>query len=186
MTQIERLAIPDVLLITPERYGDLRGFFAETYNARSLAEAGFTDVFVQDNHARSERRGTVRGLHFQAPPHAQAKLIRAARGAVFDVAVDLRRGSPSYGRHVAVQLSEENGRQLLVPEGFAHGYQTLSNGAEVLYKVTAYYAPAAEGGLRWDDPALGVDWPIGPEAAVVNARDAGWPALAALRSPFAA
>lgn len=184
MTTVTRLAIPDVLLITPARHGDARGFFSETYNARTLAAAGFDIAFVQDNHSCSGRRGTVRGLHFQAPPHAQDKLIRVTRGAVYDVAVDIRRGSPTYGRHVAAELSAENWSQLLVPKGFAHGFITLTETAEVLYKVTEYYAPAAEQGLLWNDPAMGIGWPIGREQAVINARDAAWPTLAELESPF--
>lgn len=184
MTTITRLAIPDVLLIAPKRHGDARGFFSETYNARALAEAGFTGAFVQDNHSCSGRRGTVRGLHFQSPPHAQDKLLRVTRGTIYDVAVDIRRGSPTYGRHVAAELSADNWSQLLAPKGFAHGFVTLTETAEVLYKVTDYYAPAAEAGLLWDDPALGVDWPVGREEAVINARDAAWPSLAGLDSPF--
>lgn len=184
MTEITPQAIPDVLLIAPRRFGDARGFFMETYSAPTLASAGFRQPFVQDNHSMSAARGTVRGLHFQAPPHAQAKLLRVVRGAILDVAVDIRRGSPTYGRHVAVELSADNARQLLVPEGFAHGFQTLTEDAEVLYKVTALYAPAAEGGLLWSDPALGIDWPIPTAQAVVNARDAAWPALADFETPF--
>ncbi|MBW3617607.1 MAG: dTDP-4-dehydrorhamnose 3,5-epimerase [Proteobacteria bacterium] len=183
--QIDRLAIPDVLLITPKVFGDARGAFAETYSRRELAEAGFNGVFVQDNHSRSPQKGTVRGLHFQLPPHAQDKLLRVTRGAILDVAVDLRPGSPTRGRHVAVELSADNWRQLLVPKGFAHGFQTLTDDCEVLYKVTDYYTPAAERGLLWSDPALGLDWPIGPDQAVINARDAAWPGLAELGEPFA-
>lgn len=179
---IERLAIPDVLLITPAVHGDPRGAFAETYNARELSEAGFPAAFVQDNHSRSARRGTVRGLHFQLPPHAQDKLLRVTRGAILDVAVDLRPGSPTRGRHVAVELSADNWRQLLVPKGFAHGFQTLTDDCEVLYKVTDYYAPAAERGMLWSDPALDIDWPIAPELATINARDAAWPTLAQLET----
>jgi dTDP-4-dehydrorhamnose 3,5-epimerase len=184
MTNIRRLAIPDVLLITPPKHGDARGFFSETYKARELAEAGFTPPFVQDNHSCSGARGTVRGLHFQAPPRAQDKLIRVVRGAIYDVAVDIRRGSPTYGRHVAAELSAENWSQLLIPAGFAHGFQTLTETAEVLYKVSDDYAPETEQGLLWDDPDLGIDWPIGREAAFINGRDAAWPGLAELRSPF--
>ncbi len=182
--QIDESTLPGVWILTPRRFGDARGWFEETWSARALAEAGFTRPFVQDNHAMSGRRGVVRGLHFQAPPHAQDKLLRCARGAVLDVAVDIRRGSPAFGRSVAVELSEENGRQLLVPRGFAHGYLTLTDRADVLYKVTGAYAPETEGGLLWSDPALGIDWPVAPEAAVVNARDAAWPALPELQSPF--
>jgi len=178
------LALPEVLLLEPRRFGDARGFFVETYNRTRWAEAGIGAEFIQDNHSMSAARGTVRGLHFQAPPRAQAKLIRVAKGAVLDVAVDIRRGSPSFGRHVAVELSAENGRQLYVPEGFAHGFQTLTEGAEVLYKVTDYYAPEAEAGLLWSDPALGIDWPVSPDEATVNLRDAGFPALDELDTPF--
>jgi dTDP-4-dehydrorhamnose 3,5-epimerase len=175
--KIEPQAIPEVLLITPARHGDARGFFSETFRKSALAEAGFEGEFVQDNHSLSERRGTVRGLHFQLEPNAQDKLLRVVRGAILDVAVDIRPGSPTYGRHVAVELSADNWRQLLVPKGFAHGFQTLSDGAEVLYKVTDYYAPAAERGLLWSDEALGIDWPIKAGDATVNARDAAWPTL---------
>jgi dTDP-4-dehydrorhamnose 3,5-epimerase len=178
------LAIPETLLIEPPRFGDARGFFAETYSRRRWAEAGVSVEFVQDNHSVSAARGTVRGLHFQAPPRAQAKLVRVVKGAVFDVAVDIRRGSPTYGRHVAAELSAENGRQLFVPAGFAHGFQTLTEGAEVLYKVSDYYAAETEGGLLWSDPALGIDWPVPASEATLNARDAGFPALAELASPF--
>jgi dTDP-4-dehydrorhamnose 3,5-epimerase len=184
MTTITPQAVPEILLIEPKRFGDERGFFSETYSAKALAEAGFAHAFVQDNHSRSPKRGTVRGLHFQAPPHAQDKLLRVTRGAILDVAVDIRRGSPTYGKSVAVELSAENWRQLLVPKGFAHGFLTLTEDCEVLYKVTDYYAPASEAGLLWSDPALGVDWPIGGEAPLINARDAAWPALADFDSPF--
>lgn len=183
--RIERLALPDVLLITPQAHGDPRGAFAETYSRRELAEAGFVGDFVQDNHSRSPLKGTVRGLHFQRPPFAQDKLLRVIRGTILDVAVDLRPGSPTRGRHVAVELSADNWRQLLVPKGFAHGFQTLTDDCEVLYKVTDYYAPSAEGGLLWSDPALGVDWPVAPAEATLNARDAAWPPLSALGEPFA-
>ena len=184
MSFVTPLAIPDVLLIEPKRFGDARGFFVETYNRLRWEEAGVAGEYVQDNHSLSAARGTVRGLHFQAPPRAQAKLIRVTRGAVLDVAVDIRRGSGSYGRHVSVVLSGENGLQLYVPPGFAHGFQTLSEEAEVLYKVTDYYAPDAEAGLLWCDPALGIDWPVAPAGATVNARDAGFPSLAELASPY--
>jgi dTDP-4-dehydrorhamnose 3,5-epimerase len=184
MTQIDRQTIAGLLLITPKRFGDERGFFLETYSAPRLAEAGYLGVFVQDNHSSSAAAGTVRGLHFQAPPDAQDKLVRVVRGAVLDVAVDIRRDSATYGQHIAVELSAENGRQLLIPAGFAHGFQTLQPNTEVLYKVTAAYAPASEGGLLWNDPALGIAWPIAARDATVNARDASWPALAELATPF--
>jgi len=181
--QIRSLDIPDVLLIEPVRHGDARGFFSETYSRNALAAAGFDQEFVQDNHSRSSRRGTLRGLHFQQPPYAQDKLLRVTRGAILDVAVDVRKGSPTYGRHVAVELSEENWRQLLVPKGFAHGFQTLTDDCEVLYKVTGYYAPEAERGVLWNDPALGIDWPLTTEA-FLNARDQSWPLLADLPPAF--
>ncbi len=184
MTEIFPQNLADVLLIAPLRRGDDRGWFMETYNRPELARTGFARDFVQDNHSMSGARGTVRGLHFQAPPRAQDKLIRVVRGAVFDVAVDIRRGSPTYGRHVAATLSAADGRQLLVPAGYAHGFQTLEEGTEVLYKVTDTYAPEAEGGLLWNDPALGIAWPLPPDASTVNARDAAWPSLAELASPF--
>jgi dTDP-4-dehydrorhamnose 3,5-epimerase len=183
MTEVIPQAIPDVLLIAPRRFGDERGWFMETFHRDRLAVAGFDRSFVQDNHSMSAARGTVRGLHFQAPPHAQDKLVRVTRGAVLDVVVDIRRGSPTYGRHVAAELSAENGFQLLAPAGFAHGFQTLTDHTEVQYKVTGYYEPAAEGGLLWNDPALGIAWPI-PQAATVNGRDAAWPTLAELKTPF--
>lgn len=184
MIEITPLDLPGVLLIAPSRLGDERGFFSETYSARALAEAGFTIPFVQDNHSRSTRRGTIRGLHFQAPPGAQDKLLRVVRGAILDVAVDIREGSPTYGRSVAVELSAENWRQLLVPKGFAHGFCTLTDECEVLYKVTSDYAPTLEGGLLWNDRAIGIDWPFSADEVVVNARDAAWPTLADFRSPF--
>lgn len=176
--------IPDVLLVSTRRFGDERGWVSETYRAQALAEAGFSRGFVQDNHSMSAKRGTLRGLHFQAPPRAQDKLVRVVRGAILDVAVDIRRGSPTYGRHVALELSEENGEQLLVPRGFAHGFMTLTDRADVLYKLSDVYAPEVEGGLLWSDPALGIDWPVDAGEAVVNARDAAWPTLAQFDSPF--
>lgn len=182
--KITALPLPGLLLIEPTRHGDARGFFAETYSRSRLAEAGFDGDFVQDNHSRTELAGTVRGLHFQAPPHGQAKLVRVVAGAVLDVVVDLRTGSPTYGRSHATELSAADFRQLLVPVGFAHGFMTLTAGAEVLYKVTGYYAPEAEGGLRWDDPAIEADWPTRGEAVTVNARDGAWPLLSEQTSPF--
>lgn len=180
MTTITPLAIPDVLLITPKRHGDSRGWFAETYNRKILADAGVDTEFVQDNQAFSARRGTVRGLHFQTAPHAQAKLVRVLRGAIYDVAVDIRQGSETFGRWVGAKLTAEGGEQLLVPRGFAHGYCTLTDDAELFYKVDGYYAPQAEGGVNWQDPALGIDWPITADEATLNARDAALPNLADL------
>ena len=179
------MAIPEVLLITPTRQGDERGWFSETFRQSALDEAGFAGgPFLQDNQARSARKGVLRGLHFQKPPHAQDKLVRCVRGAILDVAVDIRKGSPTYGQWVGAELSADNGQQMLVPKGFAHAYCTLSDDCEVLYKVTAYYAPQAEGALRWNDPALAIDWILPVEEITTNARDAQAPLLADLDTPF--
>ena len=178
--EIRPLALPEVLLITPIKHGDDRGFFSETFSRKRLAEAGFEKAFVQDNHSLSGKRGILRGLHFQRTPHAQDKLVRVTRGAVFDVAVDIRRGSASFGQWVGAELSADNWRQMLVPAGFAHGFLTLTDGAEVLYKVTDDYAPEAEGGLAWNDPQIGIDWPIAKAEIVTNARDGAWPKLSEL------
>ena len=184
--KITPMVIPNVLLITPARHGDERGWFSETFRQSALDEAGFKGgAFVQDNHVRSTKRGILRGLHFQAPPHAQDKLVRCVRGAIFDVAVDIRHGSPTFGQWVGAELSAENVRQMLVPKGFAHAYCTLSDECEVLYKVTDYYAPAAEGALRWNDPALAIAWPLQIDEIAINDRDAVAPLLADLDSPFA-
>jgi dTDP-4-dehydrorhamnose 3,5-epimerase len=169
--------IPDVWLISPRKFGDDRGFFSETFRKSALADMGFERDFVQDNHSMSGARGTVRGLHFQLAPHQQDKLVRVIHGAILDVAVDIRPNSPSFGQHVAVELSAGNWDQLLVPKGFAHGFQTLTENCEVLYKVTDYYAPQAERGLLWSDPALGISWPISVAEAALNDRDAAWPKL---------
>jgi dTDP-4-dehydrorhamnose 3,5-epimerase len=176
--QVEPLAIADVKLITPRRFADDRGFFSETWSARAWEDAGFTAPFVQDNHAYSVAKGVVRGLHFQLPPAAQGKLVRVTRGAIRDVAVDIRRGSPSFGRHVSAVLSADNWAQLWVPEGFAHGYMTLEPDTEVIYKVTNLYAPALDRGIRWDDPALGIDWGLSGQAAILSEKDRKLPTLA--------
>ena len=160
MTEIFRTALPDVIRILPSRFGDHRGFFSETYSQLAYANLGIEAVFVQDNHSLSAAVGTVRGLHFQVPPHAQAKLVRCGRGAIFDVAVDIRRGSPTYGRWAGFTLSAENGAQLYIPVGFAHGFATLEPDSEIIYKCSDYYAPETEGALRWDDPDIGIDWPL--------------------------
>jgi dTDP-4-dehydrorhamnose 3,5-epimerase len=177
MTEIRHLALPEVLLIMPVKHGDERGFFSETYSQKALAEAGFDKPFVQDNHSLSGKRGILRGLHFQRPPFMQDKLLRVTRGAVFDVAVDIRKGSPTFGQWAGAELSAENWRQILVPAGFAHGFLTLTETAEVLYKVTDYYAPDAEGGLAWNAPELGIEWPLPQDEIITNARDGQWPGL---------
>ena len=178
------LAIDGLVLLTPRRFRDARGFFSETYSRDRLAALGLDLDFVQDNQSASGA-GVVRGLHYQAPPFAQAKLVRVLRGRIFDVTVDIRVGSPSHGRHVAVELSAENWHQLLVPEGFAHGFCALEPETEILYKVTRRYAPETEAGILWSDPALGIDWPVDPAAAIVSPRDAVLPKLGDIRSPFA-
>lgn len=178
------LEIPDVLLIEPKRFGDHRGFFSETYSKPDLLAAGIDIEFVQDNHAYSSTIGTVRGLHFQAPPMAQTKLVRVTRGAVWDVAVDIRKGSKTYGQAVGAELSAENWRQLLIPPGFAHGYMSLTADVEFLYKVSAPYAPETEGGLLWRDPALGIEWPLAISEGRPNARDDALPLLRDFVSPF--
>jgi len=182
--KFERQAIPDVILVTPDRHGDARGFFTETFRANVYEAAGIAGPFVQDNHAFSAAAGVLRGLHFQAPPMAQAKLVRCARGAVLDVAVDIRKSSPTYGQHVSAELSDENGAQLYVPDGFAHGYLTLTPDCVVVYKMTEYYAPETEAGLAWDDPALGIDWPLPNGAPSLSPKDAELPGLADFDSPF--
>lgn len=184
MVAISSLAIPEVKLIVPKKFGDHRGFFSETWNAQAFQEAGIDLAFVQDNHSLSTTKGTVRGLHFQIPPHAQAKLVRVTRGAVFDVAVDLRYGSPSYGRHVSAVLSAENWHQILVPVGFAHGFMTLEPETEVLYKVTDTYAPECDHGVLWNDPDLGIAWPLPEADAVLSGRDRIHPCLKGMAEHF--
>jgi dTDP-4-dehydrorhamnose 3,5-epimerase len=178
--QITSLPIPEVRLVVPDRFGDARGFFCETYSRRDFAAGGIPDEFVQDNHSRSASAGTVRGLHYQLPPYAQCKLIRVLRGSILDVAVDIRRGSPSFGAHVTVTLSAELGNQLFIPAGFAHGFCTLEPDTEVAYKVTAYYSREHDRGIRWNDPALAIAWPVGAEAAVLSAKDVALPLLDAV------
>jgi dTDP-4-dehydrorhamnose 3,5-epimerase len=170
--------LPEVRIIEPKRFGDERGFFSETWNAQALAAAGIDADFVQDNHAGNRRRGTLRGLHYQIPPCAQGKLLRVTRGAVLDVAVDVRRGAPSFGQYVAVLLSAENWHQLWVPPGFAHGYCTLEDDTEVQYKTTRYYSPAHERGIAGDDPALAIDWPFDAASLILTERDRRLPRLA--------
>ncbi|MFT3729148.1 MAG: dTDP-4-dehydrorhamnose 3,5-epimerase [Terricaulis sp.] len=181
---IEPTALADVLIIKPQKFGDHRGFFSETFKQSALREAGVDVAWVQDNHSFSAARGVVRGLHFQRPPTAQAKLLRVTRGAILDVAVDVRKASPTYGRHVAVELSAENWAQLYVPAGFAHGFCTLTENAEVIYKVSASYSPNDEGGVIWDDPDLGIAWPVPAAVATLSPRDLAWPRFRDLVSPF--
>ncbi len=178
------LLLPGPLLLEVRRFGDARGTFAETYSRRDFAALGVAEEFVQDNWSCSERVGTVRGLHFQRPPHAQGKLVRVLRGRILDVAVDMRRSSRHLGRHVAVELVAGDGQMLYVPAGFAHGFCTLEPSTEVAYKVTADYAPDADGGIAWDDPDLGIDWPFSRRDAVLSDKDSRLPRFADLPLVF--
>ncbi len=179
--QVDDTGIEGLKVLTPRRFGDARGFFAETWNARTFADLGIDAGFVQDNHSLSGAPGTIRGLHFQTPPQAQAKMVRCGRGRLFDVAVDIRRGSPTYGQWFGAELSAENGRMLWLPEGFAHGFQTREPATEIVYKCTAFYAPEAEGMIRWD--SCGIDWPQAGDP-ILSDKDALAPPLADLDSPF--
>lgn len=181
---IQATAIPDVKVIVPRRYADSRGYFCESYNKRTLAAAGIELEFVQDNYSLSVEPGVVRGLHYQIHPCAQDKLVRVVRGAVFDVVVDLRKASPTFGRSVSIVLSAAEGNQLLVPKGFAHGFCTLEPNTEVAYKVTDYYSREHERGLLWNDPALGIAWPISPKEAILAERDLRFPRFADLHDLF--
>lgn len=181
---VERCEIADVLLLTPNRFRDSRGFFSEVYSRRTLVELGITGDFVQDNHSYSALVGTVRGLHFQKPPYAQAKLVRVTRGRIIDYALDLRHSSPHYGRYVARELSAENWSQLYIPVGFAHAFCTIEPDTEVVYKVTAYYAPEADAGVLWSDPDVGIDWPISHDQVVCSDKDARLPRLQDLAPVF--
>lgn len=181
---VVKTAIPDVLILEPKVFGDNRGYFFESFNAREFAEkTGMDVVFVQDNESQS-RYGVLRGLHFQRPPFSQSKLLRCVKGRVLDVAVDIRKGSPSYGKHVAVELSEENHRQVFVPKGFAHGFCVLSDVAVCQYKCDAFYAPEADGGINIMDPSLGIDWGIPMDKAVLSPKDLTHPLLKDFDSPF--
>lgn len=184
MLNIERTALSGVVVLSPKRFDDPRGFFSEVYNKRRYAEAGVTSDFIQDNHSRSGPVGTVRGLHFQRPPFAQAKLVRVLKGAILDVAVDLRRGSPTFGQHVAVELSASAWNQLFVPAGFAHGFCTLEPDTEVFYKVDAYYSAEHDGGILWNDPALNIAWPVSAGQAVLSDKDRRLPLLADVGEGF--
>ncbi|GAB4535793.1 MAG: dTDP-4-dehydrorhamnose 3,5-epimerase [Ruegeria sp.] len=178
---IEETALPGVLILTPRRFGDARGFFSETWNRRVLAQHGIDLDFVQDNHSVSAAAGTLRGLHFQSPPHAQDKLVRCGRGALFDIAVDIRKGSPTYGRWVGVELTAQNAKQLLVPKGFLHGFVTRKPDTEICYKCTDYYAPECDGAVHWD--SCGIDWRLTAEP-IVSDKDRDAPAFSRFDSPF--
>lgn len=181
---IERTALDGVLIVTPRRFGDERGWFSEVWNRRAFADQGMDIDFVQDNHSLSRDTGTVRGLHLQAPPHAQDKLVRVVRGAILDVAVDVRNGSPAYGKWVGVELSAENGRQLFVPKGFLHGFATLTPDVEVIYKCSAFYDRPSEMAVRFDDADLAIDWGFDTASAVLSDKDRAAPAFRDFVSPF--
>ena len=181
--QIEETKLPGVLILTPARFGDARGFFSESWNRRRMAEAGLDIDFVQDNHSMSESPGTLRGLHFQTPPHVQGKLVRCGRGRLFDVAVDIRTGSPTYGQWAGVELSFDNGRQLWIPPGFLHGFVTREPMTEIVYKCTDYYAPDCDAAVRWDDPGIGIDWGL-TGAPILSDKDAKAPLLSDLEPVF--
>ena len=183
--KIERTTLPEVLVLKPFRFGDDRGFFGEAWNYRTMEMAGLRYDFVQDNHSLSREVGTVRGLHFQAPPHAQAKLVRCGHGCLFDVAVDIRRGSPTFGQWVGEELSFENGKQLLIPVGFLHGFVTKQPDTEIIYKCSDYYSPECDGAVRFDDPTIGIDWPLNGTEAVLSAKDRAAPLLSNFDTPFA-
>jgi dTDP-4-dehydrorhamnose 3,5-epimerase len=176
--------IPDIKILVPKKHGDHRGFFSEVYSRKMLADAGVTTDFVQDNHSLSVEKGVLRGLHYQVAPMAQDKLVRVVHGAILDVAVDIRKHSPTFGRHVTAILSAENWHQIFVPVGFAHGFVTLEGNTEVLYKVSTYYSPTHERGIRWNDPKLGIDWGIAESAAVLSQRDREHPMLADAKDLF--
>lgn len=174
-----------VISITPRAFSDSRGWFSETYHQARLLEAGVDTVFCQDNQSFSKSAGVVRGLHYQRPPFAQAKLVRCIRGSIWDVAVDIRRGSPTYGQWVGAELSADNRRQLFIPAGFLHGFVTLEDDTEVAYKVSAHYDPASDGGILWNDSALGIPWPLGGRAPLVSDKDANLPSFNQFDTPFA-
>ena len=180
--EVVELDIADVKLITPKRFGDDRGFFSETYNKQRFVDAGIVADFIQDNHSFSARKGTLRGLHYQAPPFAQAKLVRVLRGAILDVAVDVRKGSPTFGQWVSAELSAENGTQIFVPRGFLHGFATLTPDAEIAYKVDAYYSKECDGAVKWNDPYLDIDWGI--DEAIVSEKDEAAQAFRDFQTPF--
>lgn len=177
MLEVTSTAIPEVKVIVPARHSDPRGFFSEVYSKKAFEAAGLNLDFVQDNHSFSAEKGVLRGLHYQAPPYAQDKLVRVTRGSILDVAVDLRRGSKTFKRHVSVILGAELWNQLLVPKGFAHGFCTLEANTEVLYKVTGYYHPECDCGIAWNDPELEIEWPFPPQATILSNKDRSLPLL---------
>ena len=182
--QIDETALSGVLILTPARHGDHRGYFSETWNKQTLSSHGINIDFVQDNQSLSAEMHTLRGLHYQAPPAAQDKLVRTLAGSILDVAVDARKGSPTYGKWVAEELSAENGRQLLVPKGFLHGFLTLTQDTLVAYKCSDFYSAEADGGVRFDDPDIGIDWGIDPSNAITSEKDGKAPSFAAFETPF--
>lgn len=184
MAEVTELAIPGVFTVTPNRHGDSRGFFSEVYSRRTLAEHGIDDVFVQDNHSLSAEKGIVRGLHFQIDPHPIAKLLRVTRGSVLDVVVDIRHGSPTFGRHVAVELSASNWKQLYAPIGTAHGFCTLEPDTEVAYKVTDHWAGEVDKGIAWNDPSLDINWPVSEDDVILSDKDRNQPLLADIPTYF--
>ena len=176
--------LPSVQVLKPNRFSDERGFFSEIWNKKRLINQNIDIDFVQDNHSMSLKRGTLRGLHFQSPPHAQAKLVRCGRGRLLDVAVDIRKSSPNYGNWVGEELSFENGKQLFLPVGFLHGFITLEDNTEVIYKCSDYYVPRCEGAVRFDDPDIGITWPIGHADILLSNKDAVAPYLQHIDNPF--
>ena len=180
--EVVPLEIADVKIVKAKKFGDRRGFFSEVYNKQVFSAHGIDGEYVQDNHSLSGEKGTLRGLHFQSPPFAQHKLVRVVRGSIFDVAVDLRRNSPTYGRHVSAIISSEQWNQIMVPIGFAHGFMTLEPDTEVLYKVNAYYSPEHDNGIIWSDADLAIAWPLSP--TVLSDKDQKQPRLSELVSPF--
>ncbi|MCB1426546.1 MAG: dTDP-4-dehydrorhamnose 3,5-epimerase [Zhengella sp.] len=178
MPEFRETALPGVIEIVADRFGDERGFFSETWNERLWRANGVDVSFVQDNHSLSGPVGVLRGLHFQAPPWAQAKLVRVTHGAVFDVAVDIRKGSPTYGKWVGVELSAAGWNQLFIPEGFAHGFVTLEPDTQFLYKVSSFYSREHDRSIRFDDPEIGIEWPVDPQRVILSAKDRGAPLLA--------
>jgi len=181
---VQETPLPGVVVITPKRFEDPRGYFSETWNRRTLAEQGIDVDFVQDNQSMSVPVGTLRGLHYQTPPHAQDKLVRCTRGVIFDVAVDIRAGSPTYGQWYGIELTAEKGEQLLVPKGFLHGFITRAPDTEVIYKCSDYYAPDCDAGIRFDDPDIGIDWGCAAEDITLSDKDKTIPYLRDITTPF--